>query len=226
MSVVGDAGKETADRIARHDDVAVGGGRSLMAPYRVLREFLSDTECADLLRYTLEHETAFKPTKVGRSGKDIVVPTIRISTSTRDLGDFRPLFEGKLVDLAPQLAAEFRMNVVQSPKIELQLVAHGDGAFYRRHIDTQTAADRYNIRVLSGVYYFHNRPKAFSGGVLRLHAIGDDPDFVDIEPEHNTLLVFPAWAPHEVRPVSCPSNLFADSRFAINCWFYRRRPAA
>ena len=104
-------------------------------------------------------------------------------------------------------------------------MAHNDGAFYKRHIDTQTASERDAIRVLSGVYYFHAEPKAFTGGALRLYAIGD-PDkktFVDIEPAHDSLLAFPSWAPHEVRPISCPSKRFTDSRFAINCWMYRER---
>jgi Rps23 Pro-64 3,4-dihydroxylase Tpa1-like proline 4-hydroxylase len=75
--------------------------------------------------------------------------------------------------------------------------------------------------VLSGVYYFHRLPKPFSGGALRLHAIGDESRFADIEPACDTLVVFPAWAPHEVLPVRCPSGAFMDSRFSINCWAYR-----
>jgi Rps23 Pro-64 3,4-dihydroxylase Tpa1-like proline 4-hydroxylase len=47
-----------------------------------------------------------------------------------------------------------------------------------------------------------------------------DAPFHDVEPLHNSLVVFPAWLPHEVLKVSCPSGRFADSRFAINCWFH------
>ncbi len=107
-------------------------------------------------------------------------------------------------------------------------MAHGDGAFYKRRIDTLT--DRYGdldrIRVLSGVYYFNAEPKAFSGGALRLYAIGGKPDenFVNVEPLNNWLLVFPSWAPHEVMPISCPSRRFVDSRFAVNCWICRAAP--
>jgi len=81
-------------------------------------------------------------------------------------------------------------------------------------------------RVLSCVYYFHREPKAFEGGALRIHAFGseEDAEFVDIEPRQNSLLVFPAWAPHEVRTVSCPSDAFADARFSVNCWLHRARP--
>ena len=82
--------------------------------------------------------------------------------------------------------------------------------------------------VLSGVYYFNAEPKAFTGGALRLHAIGgkNGENFVDIEPVRNGLLVFPAWAPHEVLPVSCPSKRFINSRFAINCWVWYKRTDA
>jgi SM-20-related protein len=81
--------------------------------------------------------------------------------------------------------------------------------------------------VLSGVYYFHAEPKAFTGGALRLYAIGGQGErYVDIEPTHNSLLMFPSWAPHEVMPVRCPSRRFVDSRFAINCWVHRAKPTA
>jgi len=49
---------------------------------------------------------------------------------------------------------------------------------------------------------------------------------VNIEPGRNGPLMFPSWAPHEVMPVNCPSGRFADSRFAINCWVYRRKSVA
>jgi len=50
-----------------------------------------------------------------------------------------------------------------------------------RHNDTSVGeAPGHGHRVLSGVYYFHREPKAFSGGCLRVHAIralaGDAPD--------------------------------------------------
>jgi Rps23 Pro-64 3,4-dihydroxylase Tpa1-like proline 4-hydroxylase len=68
-------------------------------------------------------------------------------------------------------------------------------------------------------------PKAFRGGALRLYAIGDSGGrtFIDIEPVQNGLLVFPAWVPHEVMPVHCPSKRFIDLRFASNCWVCRKK---
>jgi len=211
-------GSETEQATARR-------GMSIMPPHLVLRDFLPQETVTGLLHFALAHEADFAPTKTGRGNEGGVRAEIRVSSGTRKLGPFKPILRDKLRALAPELIARLRANPVEEPKFELELVAHNDGAFYKAHIDTQTASDREYIRVLSGVYYFHAAPKAFSGGALRLYAIGD-PDkttFVDIEPTHNTLLVFPSWAPHEVRPISCPSKRFADSRFAINCWLHKKR---
>ena len=202
--------------------------RILMPPYLVLRDFLGADAAAGLLAFALGHEAAFEPTKTGFAGKGRIRPDFRVSTGTRDLGPYKPMLKDRLRALVPELVARLGTTPVVEPKFELQLVAHNDGAFYKRHIDTQTASERNRIRVLSGVYYFHAQPKAFAGGALRLYAIGDASlrSFIDIEPQHDTLLVFPSWAPHEVMPVGCPSRRFADSRFAINCWVYRVRAAA
>ena len=201
---------------------------TVMPPYSVIGGFLEQDAVAGLLEFTLGHEHSFEPTKVGRAGPEVIKPGIRVSLGMRDLGPFKPILKSKVLALLPDLVAKLKTSPVNAPQLELQLVAHGDGAFYKRHIDTHTVSDRDSIRVLSGVYYFHNRPKAFTGGALRLYAIGDPAmaTFVDIEPEHNTLLVFPSWIIHEVMPVSCPSHRFVDSRFAINCWIYRAKPEA
>lgn len=198
--------------------------RGMLPPYLILRDFLDESTVAALLDHTLSHESGFAPTGVGHSREGKIKPHIRVSMGTRDLGPFKPILKSKVLGLVPDLVARLRTTPVESPKLELELVAHNDGAFYKRHIDTQTASDREHIRVLSAVYYFHAAPKAFTGGMLRLYAIGADGERrVDVEPEHNSLLVFPSWAPHEVMPVSCPSKRFIDSRFAINCWVWREK---
>jgi SM-20-related protein len=199
-------------------------GRGLMLPYIVLRDFLDDATVAGLLDYALSRQADFAPTRLGSRAID---PSIRISTSLRELGSYRQILKAKIFEVLPRLIAQWRLAPLDGPKLETELVAHGDGAFYRRHIDTQDGRhdEIPRIRVLSGVYYFHAEPKAFVGGALRLYAIfgKEGENFVDIEPMRNSLLVFPSWAPHEVMPVSCPSQRFIDSRFAINCWVYTRK---
>ena len=199
---------------------------SVMPPYIVLRDFLDEATVAELLDYALSRQSDFEPTRLGSKAVD---PTIRISTGLRDIGRYRDLLRTKILGLMPDFIAQLRVTPFKPARLETELVAHGDGAFYTRHVDTQVARydDVEHIRVLSGVYYFNTEPKAFSGGSFRLHAIGGNPsvDFADIEPIRNSLLVFPSWAPHEVMPVHCPSQRFADSRFAINCWLHRKKPS-
>jgi SM-20-related protein len=197
----------------------------IMLPHAVRRNFLPEETVAALLEYAVLHEADFVPTKIGRAKFD---PTFRVSAQLRQLGVFRQTIESKILAILPSLIDELRVTRFQVGHLGTELVAHGDGAFYKRHVDTRTAPDRdvSRSRVLSAVYYFYTEPKAFSGGALRLHGIGDGGDFVDIEPVRNSLLVFPAWAPHEVMPVHCPSRRFVDSRFAINCWIHRTLDAA
>lgn len=196
-------------------------GRAMMPPHLVRHDFLDAETVAGLLDYALSHEALFQPTRMV-SGK--VRPEYRISMGTNELGRFRPLLTQKLTDLTPQFIETLRVTPFAPDLIELELVAHGDGAFFKQHIDTRTTGSTRTQRMLSGVYYFHAMPKAFTGGALKLCAIGENAPSVDIMPEHNSLLVFPSWAPHEVMPVSCPSGRFVDSRFAINCWIRRNRP--
>ena len=198
--------------------------RGFLPPHRVLPGFLRPAEVERLLAHVAARETAFATTKVGPANNGRIDPAIRVSASLKDLGEFQALLRARLRGVTEDLIAGLRVSPFVTTQIELELVAHGDGAFYRRHIDTGWSTESPQIRVISGVYYVHRQPQGFAGGALRLHATGDPDRFVDIEPVHNTLLVFPSWAPHEVRPVSCPSGQFMDSRFAINCWLYARRP--
>jgi len=192
----------------------------------VQRDFLDEEMVSRLMDYALRHEEKFEATTL-QGGR--VDPSFRVSAFLRELGGLKQELRSKLLPLTPMLVSRLKVTPFEPEKIEVELVAHGDGAFYRQHIDTFTgrAEGEPTQRLLSGVYYFHTRPKGFSGGALRLYAFGADEtkgEFVDVEPEWNTLVVFPSWVPHEVRPVSCPSHRFSDSRFAINCWFRRRKP--
>src|SRR5262249_27282981 len=142
----------------------------------------------------------------------------------KDLGEFTNELRDKVHSLLPAIF-ETLGHKQFIPTFELELVAHGDGAFFARHLDTtvtnqgRPASDR----IVSAVYYFHAQPKAFSGGVLRLHSLaasGKQGTFIDIPPDYDSLVFFPSMFPHEVLPVKS-SGKFLDSRFAINCWVRR-----
>jgi Rps23 Pro-64 3,4-dihydroxylase Tpa1-like proline 4-hydroxylase len=79
--------------------------------------------------------------------------------------------------------------------------------------------------LISYVYYFHGTPKRFAGGGLLLYdsAVAadryDQRAFTRIEPNDNSLVMFPSTAAHEVERVAVESGAMADGRFSVNGWF-------
>lgn len=197
-----------------------------LPPHLVLRNAFGPQMVERLLGFAMAHETEFSEASISTKEDAKIDPTVRLSRVIRDFGDVRSEIEACFRAAMPAALAGLGIPPFDLAGLSLELAAHGDGAFYRRHIDTfvgkhRTATDR----VLTGVYYFHAEPKAFTGGELRLFSllgINEGGTYIDIEPLNDSLLLFPAWAPHEVRPISCPGSLFAQSRFAINCWYTRQ----
>jgi Rps23 Pro-64 3,4-dihydroxylase Tpa1-like proline 4-hydroxylase len=123
----------------------------------------------------------------------------------------------------PEMFRQLGTTPFKPSAFELDMIAHGDGAFFKEHFDRKRVQTRLGHRVISAVYYFHRSPKSFSGGALRIYPIAGSQKtktFIEIEPVNDTLVFFPSWFPHEVLPVSCPSGRFEDSRFAINLWVH------
>lgn len=206
-------------------------------PWRRIADVLAPDDLAILLDWTLSNEAAFKPSKVIGSG---YAPDIRISDRVKEVGPMRPLLEPRLRALWPDIAAAAGSTPFEPAEIELEIAAHGDGAFFRAHADLPVGAERKpraegapgHDRAVSAVLYYRREPQGFSGGALRLYRFGArtgaearEGEYVDIEPMANSLVAFPSWAMHEVRPVSCPSGRFEDRRFAVNIWFRRNLAA-
>jgi len=192
-------------------------------PHRVLASWLGEDMADQLLSYAVSEEARFKETKVVLANETTanVDRSLRLSRVLRDLGPFEQLLRTKAQDLQLMLEAAFGMSHKPPGEVELELVAHGDGGFYRPHIDTFTggsASSGVNRR-LSLIYYVHRRPRPFSGGRLQLLGLGGGQPLA-IEPDHDTLLAFPSFVPHEVEPVSIPQQGFENSRFAVNIWLH------
>lgn len=110
--------------------------------------------------------------------------------------------------------------------VECQLIASGDGDFYKVHTDTHRS--ERSPRKMTFVYYLHRQPAGFTGGELRLYddernenSLRSDSSYQSVQPTHNSIVFFDPGALHEVMPVAVPSQQFQDSRFAINGWFLR-----
>lgn len=191
-------------------------------PYQLIEGFLGADLVSRLLLHAVENECHFQDSRVGDGANERVNHEIRISSVLRDLGDLKEEIKSKFLDILPETLMKLGMSSFELHSTELELAAHGNGAFYNTHIDTFTGKDHKTVRVLTAVYYLHSEPKAFQGGDLRLLPLrygAEESNHLDIEPVSDRLVLFPSWAPHRVMPVISDSTDFRDSRFAINCWY-------
>ncbi len=188
-------------------------------PHRILPGWLGDARAASLLAYSLAAEARFVPTMLNGHGAGRLDPVVRQSCVLRDLGAFAEPMRRKALGLQSGLETAFDMSHMPAHIEQMEIVAHGDGAFYQPHTDTYPG-DEYapgGRRRMTMVYYLHRQPRRFSGGRLRIFDLGGEQS-ISIEPAHDSLLVFPSSARHEVEAISCPDGAFADGRFAVNIW--------
>ena len=189
-------------------------------PHRVLPGWLGDAGAARLLAYSLAAEARFTPTRLNDHG--VGPPRCAWCANPRvlrDLGAFADPLRRKALGLQTGLETAFDMAHRPAHIDQMEMVAHGDGAFYRPHTDTYPG-DEYapgGRRRMTMVYYLHRQPRRFTGGRLRLFDLGGEQSIL-IEPTHDSLLVFPSSARHEVEAISCVGGAFADGRFAVNIW--------
>jgi SM-20-related protein len=195
-------------------------------PHLVIDDFLDAGLHADLLAFALGSEAEFSPTTVRNDASEYTNPDFRrSSTFTGSLGSLRKAFKLAVRDRFDTLFAGTGTPPFDVAQLEVDLVAHRDGDFFGTHVDTFTQDNRYGDngdRIVSAVYYFHARPRRFTGGDLAIYPFNRESPAV-IEPRDNRLVAFPSFALHEVRPIACPGDAFADARFAINCWLLRAK---
>lgn len=192
--------------------------------------FLGPADAARVLAYAIESEARFVPSGVGAVER--LDNQVRSSSRLESLGPVKELFEAAVRARIPELIAALGVNPFELSGLELEIVATGPGGFYRRHVDLITGEDRKTRdtdRVLSLVYYLHREPKPFSGGELKVYPMwsaGDTLAPETVTPQHDMAVAFSSWAPHEILEVTGSSQLFADSRFTVNCWVLRPQQGA
>ena len=208
-----------------------------MPPHAQLSGFLPEAEHDAILAWAISEQESFSPAKVflkgGADGR--VDPERRIALKRYGMGPFEPLLSERLFDAYSRIAPAAGYKGPRLSSLQFELNAYGEGAHFAPHFDIPLGNARRPIgerpgedRLITAVYYFRGEPRGFSGGALRLYRFGADPDeatdgdSIAFEPERNSLLVFPSWARHGVETVHCPSGLFRDYRFGLNCWFCGR----
>lgn len=199
---------------------------ALFLRHLVIDDFLPTPLHQQLLHYTLAKREAFSQSRIYGRGEGAVAMDFRRSWMCAEgLG---PL-QRPIGDILKARRAGFARDLGMAPFVikgsEFELVAHRDGCFFKRHIDTMTrlhVARSDSDRIVSAVYYFHAAPKMFSGGQLSLSPLGEGEPVL-VEPRDNRLVVFASYVPHEVLPVTVADDRFEHARFAINYWIHREK---
>ena len=200
----------------------------LRAECVLLDEFLAPQELQELTRFVLEQENAFHISEVISPGVEggIVDPENRRSRVLMDLGKHGDVVVGRIQSALPRVLEKLGMKTFSVSRVETQITASNHGDFFRHHSDNRE--EEVASRQLTFVYFFHREPKAFHGGELRLHnsqlengAWTHPGDYRAVVPEQNQIVFFRSELLHEITPVVCPSQAFADSRFTVNGWLHR-----
>lgn len=194
----------------------------------VLDEFLAPMELANLTRFIVEHEGDFIASQVVSPHADggVVNYEHRRSRVLMDLGEQQDVMLKRIQSVLPQVLEKLGMEEFSIADVEAQVTASNDGDFFHFHSDN--GSERVASRHLTFVYFFHREPRQFEGGELRIHdsrlkdgVYVSENSYQAIVPEQNQIVFFPCEMLHEITPVKCASQLFADSRFTLNGWLRR-----
>ena len=201
---------------------------ALTAECVIFDEFLAPAELQRLTNYTLSREEAFHLSEVISPGVlgGVIDPEHRRSRVLMDLGDYEELFRTRIEAALPRVLERLGMPPFLVTRFESQITASNHGDFFRHHSDN--AEEEIAGRQLTYVYFFHREPKAFEGGELRLHdAYKRNGTWISsgtykaLVPLQNQIIFFPSGLLHEITPIVCPTQVFADSRFTVNGWLHR-----
>jgi Rps23 Pro-64 3,4-dihydroxylase Tpa1-like proline 4-hydroxylase len=222
-------GSGQVERVSKDSFVAVQDKPELQrAQYVALDEFLAPEELKNLTRYVLAHEGNFQVSEVISPGvaAGVIDPEYRRSRVLLDLGKYGDLILSRVQAALPLVLEKLGMQPFPLSRAESQVTASNHGDFFRHHSDN--AEEEIATRELTFVYFFHREPKAFDGGELRLYDAYRENDawfsageHRTIVPEQNQMILFRSSLLHEITPVVCPSQAFADSRFTVNGWLHR-----
>ena len=119
-----------------------------------------------LLDFSQKHRECFFQTGIRQKEHGRVDLNIRRSTKIRALGALKEELRTSFRAVLPTMFQGLGTEAFEPRKLEVEMVAHGDGAFYKEHRDTfiegqDSVKDQTLVakRLISAVYYFHHLPK-------------------------------------------------------------------
>lgn len=203
-------------------------------PFVRMTDFLPEQQCQALLDLALASRERFQPALVivppegdAADGspavfeKGIVDPCRRkglVAGGGVTEREVQPWLEARLRDAFALALPRLQMREPSAYSVEMAMSAYVGSGFFGRHRDNSAPA--FRTRKVSFAYYFHAQPPRFCGGDLLLHDGDGSQAFTRVEPQHNSIVLFPASSLHEVAPIVSNSANFPAARFAIHGWLH------
>ena len=194
----------------------------------VLDEFLVREELDRLTQHALDHEADFQISEVISPGVNAgtVDYEARRSHVLMNQDEETAVLTKRIQAFLPRVLQKLGQEAFPVSQVEAQITASNHGDLFYCHTDD--SAEEISTRALTFVYFFHREPKAFTGGELRIYDSQQEngqwvktDNCQTIVPDQNRIVFFPSSLVHEITPVECPSQAFADSRLTVNGWFHR-----
>lgn len=195
----------------------------VLGGYVQIENFLSPSENQQALEIAIAFADQFVPSTTTTGAVNYRESSVLYATKFPEYYQF---MKHRILETLPQVLSQLNHPPFTVTEVEMQLTAHHNGGYYKIHNDSSSAKTK--TRTITYVYYFHDQPKAFTGGQLRLyetelrHGVAYNKEtFKTIEPLNNSIVFFESRCQHEVMPVSCDSPHFKDGRFTLNGWLRR-----
>ena len=206
---------------------AAPGGVFWPAPFVWMTDFLAPEECDRLLALGVARYEGLTPVETAIGHKDggsssTVDPEVRVGleADARTTKEARLRIVPKIRSVLPAVLARLGMAGLDRYQLEVAMRVYLTGGFFQAHRDS--AYEAFRSRKLSFVYFFHRRPRRFSGGDLLLYDTDVDAGACDsgafsrITPLRNGIVFFPSACWHQATPVQCGTDDFEDGRWVLN----------
>ena len=146
-----------------------------------------------------------------------------LDADARTVKEARPRIVPRIRSVLPDVLAQLGMAGLDRYCIKMSMCVYLTGGFFRAHKDD---TGHLQFRKLNFVYFFHRRPRRFSGGDLLLYDTDVDAGayvsgaFSRITPLRNSIVFFPSACWHQVTPVQCGTDDLEDGRWVLigNVW--------
>ncbi|WP_171166972.1 2OG-Fe(II) oxygenase [Streptomyces sp. I05A-00742] len=158
----------------------------------------------------------------GAGAEAVVPPTWRCADQTARF----PSLAAVVTRLSPMVMTMLGVPVTDA-RVSFGFTMHNELPADDRQQEppVRDSAGAGDPRRIAFLYHLHRRPRGFTGGQTRIYDTtvreghpGIAESFRDVQPDHDSLVFFPADAWYQVRPVNSPSAKLLDSRFAFHGW--------